>query len=113
MKREKLFLSILEVLNRWPELERSIFSQAHYGRQSVNAIASSHQLDVEEVNTILRRCNSRLCASLKGYRKSDGERPPFAEQETDCPAACKEDLNGTHGPALKLKSIRDILQAAV
>jgi hypothetical protein len=113
MKREKLFLSILDALNRWPDLERSIFSQAHYGRKSVKAIASSYQLDVAEVSTILRRCNRRLYASLKGFRKSDCESSPTAGQETACPAAPKQDLTGTHALALKLKNIHDILQAAV
>jgi hypothetical protein len=113
MKRENLFQSILDALNRWPELERSIFSQAHYNGQSVQAIARSLQLDVAEVSTILRRCDRRLYASLNSFRKSDCDRPPIIMAETSCPAACGEVLNGTHALAFRLKSIHDIPQTAV
>ena len=113
MKRENLFQLIFDALNRWPELERRIFFQAHYNGQSVKAIARSHQLDAEEVSAILRRCDRRLYASLNSFRKSDCERPPIVMAETACPAACGEDLNGTHALAFKLKSIQDISPAAV
>jgi hypothetical protein len=112
MKRENLFQSILVTLNRWPELERRIFSQAHYNGQPVKSIARSLQLDVEEVSTILRQCDRRLYASLKSFRKSDCERSPLITAETACPAAYGEDLNGTHDLAFKLKSIHDISQTA-
>jgi DNA-directed RNA polymerase specialized sigma24 family protein len=77
MKRENLFQSIFDALNRWPDLERKIFVQAHYDGQSVKAIARSLQLDVEEVSTILRRCDRRLYASLNSFRKSDCGKPPI------------------------------------
>ena len=113
MKRENLFQLIFDALNRWPEFERRIFSQAHYNGQSVKAIARSLQLDAEEVSTILRRCDCRLYASLNSFRKSDCERPPIVMAKTACPAACGQDLNGTHALAFELKSIHDIPQAAV
>jgi hypothetical protein len=113
MKRENLFQLIFDALNRWPELERRIFFQAHYNGQSVKAIARSHQLDAEEVSAILRRCDRRLYASLNSFRKSDCERPPIVMAETACPAACGQDLNRTHALAFKLKSIHDISQTAV
>jgi len=87
MKYENLFQSIFNALNRWPELERSIFFRAHYKGQSVKAIAHSLQLDVEEVSTILRGCDSRLYASLDSFRKNDCERLPIITAETACPAA--------------------------
>jgi hypothetical protein len=113
MKRENLFQLIFDALNRWPELERRIFFQAHYNGQSVKAIARSLQLDAEEVSAILRRCDRRLYASLNSFRKSDCERPPIVMAETTCPAACGQDLNRTHALAFKLKSIHDISQTAV
>ncbi len=113
MKRENLFQSIFNALNRWPELERCIFSRAHYDGQSVKAIAHSMQLDVGEVSTIIRRCDRRLYASLDSFRKSDCERLPVIMAETACPAVCVEDLNGTYALAFKLKSIHDISQTAV
>ena len=76
MKCENLFRSILDALNRWPDLERKIFVQAHYDGQSLKAIAHSLQLDVEEVGTILRRCDRRLYDSLSNLRHSHCEKPP-------------------------------------
>jgi hypothetical protein len=113
MKRENLFQSIFNALDRWPELERSIFSRAHYNGQSVKAIAHSLQLDVEEVSAILRRCDRRLYASLDSFRKSDCQSPPIIMAETACPAVCEEDCNETHALAFKPKSIHDISQTAV
>jgi len=113
MKREKLFQSIFNALDRWPELERSIFSRAHYDGQSVKAIASSLQLDVEEVRTILRRCDRRLYSSLDGFRKSDCEKLPVIMAEDAGSAACGESFDATRAPAFKLESMRDISQTAV
>jgi DNA-directed RNA polymerase specialized sigma subunit len=113
MKRENLAQSIFGVLNRWPELERCIFSRAHYNGQSVNDIAHILQLDVEEVRTILRHCDRRLYASLDTFRKSDCERLPIVMAEVACPAVRGEDFNGAYALAFKLKSIHDISQTAV
>jgi DNA-directed RNA polymerase specialized sigma subunit len=113
MKRQNLFQSIFNALNRWPELERSIFSRAHYHGQSVQAIAHSLQLDEEEVRTILRRCDRRLYSSLDGFRKSDCESLSIIMAEAARPAACGENFNGTHAIAFKVKSIQDISQTAV
>ena len=113
MKREKLFQSIFDALDRWPELERSIFSRAHYDGQSVKAIARSLQLDAEEVRTILRGCDRRLYSSLDSFRKSAGEKLPVSMAEAAGPAACGEDFNETRAPAFELKSIHAISQTAV
>jgi hypothetical protein len=113
MKPDNLFQSIFNTLNRWSELERGIFSRAHYNGQSVKAIANSLRLDVEEVSTILSRCDRRLYASLDSVRKSDCERLPIIVAETARAAACGEYFNGTHALALKVKSIRNISQTAV
>jgi DNA-directed RNA polymerase specialized sigma subunit len=113
MKHENLVQSIFSALNRWPELERCIFSWAHYNGQSIKDIAHFLQLDVEEVRTILRRCDLKLYASLDAFRKDDCERLPIILAEAACPAVCREDFNGAHALAFKLKSVHDISQTAV
>jgi DNA-directed RNA polymerase specialized sigma24 family protein len=72
-EREDLLREIHNAFLQWPELERRIFSQAHYYGQSPEAISRSVQLDVEEVSTILKQCQRRLYASLRSFRKSNGE----------------------------------------
>jgi DNA-directed RNA polymerase specialized sigma24 family protein len=63
-KRETLLQEIYNAFLQWPELERRIFSQAHYHGQSPEAISRSFQLDVEEVRATLKQCERRLYASL-------------------------------------------------
>jgi len=69
IKREDLIQEIFNVLRRWPELDRSIFAQAHYHGQSLEAISCSHRLALEEVIRILKRCDHRLHNSLREFRK--------------------------------------------
>ncbi len=69
-KRESLVQEIHKAFLQWPELERRIFSQAHYYGQSPESISRSLQLDLEEVNAILKQCERRLHASLSSFRKS-------------------------------------------
>jgi len=87
IKRENLFQEIFNVFRRWPELELRIFSHAHYHGQSLEAISRSLQLDIEEVNTILKQCDRRLYASLRNFRKSGSEKPSLIPAKTACPAA--------------------------
>ena len=75
MKREDLIQEIFNAIRQWPELERRVFAQAHYHGQSLEAISRSHRLDVEEVGMILKRCDCRLHASLREFRKSSCEKP--------------------------------------
>jgi len=66
MDRENLFQEIRSALLQWPELERGIFSQAHYGGKSLEEISRSVQLDVKDVSAILKACGRRLNASIRG-----------------------------------------------
>ena len=108
--RENLFKEISSVLRQWPELERKIFSQAHYRGQSLETISHSLQLDVEEVGAILKQCNRRLHASLRNFRKSSCEKPSRIPAETACPAACEQDLKVAHALGSKVNHILDISQ---
>jgi DNA-directed RNA polymerase specialized sigma24 family protein len=67
-EREHLFQEILDILRQWPELDRRVFFQAHYGGQSPEAISRSLPLDVKKVSAILQQCDSRLHASLGTLR---------------------------------------------
>ncbi len=73
--REDLFQGICNTLLKWPELERRVFSQAHYHGQSLETISRSLQLDVEEVSKILKECDLRLNTSIRNFRKDSREKP--------------------------------------
>ena len=75
IKREDLIQGIFNALRQWPELERRVFTQAHYHGQSLEAISHSHRLDVGEVSMILKRCDRRLHTFLREFRKSSCEKP--------------------------------------
>ncbi len=98
-KRENLFQEISNVLRQWPELERRIFSLAHFRGQSPEAISRSFQLDVEEVSGILKQCERRLHDSLRNFRKSGYAKPSAISAETACAVARGRDLNGAHALA--------------
>ena len=97
-KREALLQEIYNVFLQWPELERRIFSQAHYYGQSPDAISHSFQLDVEEVLTTLKQCERRLYASLRSFRKSNCDKPSLIPAAIAGLAACKQDF-GVHALA--------------
>jgi DNA-directed RNA polymerase specialized sigma24 family protein len=67
--RDDLLNEISRILLKWPELERRVFSQAHYYGQSPEAISSSLRLDEKRVRTILQQCDSRLHAALRDFRQ--------------------------------------------
>jgi DNA-directed RNA polymerase specialized sigma24 family protein len=67
--RDDLLSEISNVLLKWSELERIVFSQAHYRGQSLEAISRSLQLDEEKVRAILRQCDDHLYAALKDFRQ--------------------------------------------
>jgi len=75
IRRENLFLEILAVFRQWPDLERRIFSQAHYKGQSLETISHSLGLDAEEVRTILKRCDRQLHTALRNSYESSCEKP--------------------------------------
>jgi DNA-directed RNA polymerase specialized sigma24 family protein len=67
--RDDLLREISSILLKWPEIERKVFSQAHYHGQSPEAISCSLQLDEEMVRTILRQCDNHLHAALRDFRQ--------------------------------------------
>jgi DNA-directed RNA polymerase specialized sigma24 family protein len=69
INREDLFQEIRNTLFEWPELDRRVFSQAHYNGESLETISRSLQLNVEEVSTILKECDRRLNESIRNFRK--------------------------------------------
>jgi|WetSurMetagenome_2_1015567.scaffolds.fasta_scaffold38591_2 DNA-directed RNA polymerase specialized sigma24 family protein len=87
IERENLATEILNALYRWPELDRQIFSQAHYRGQSLETISRSVQLGVDEVRDILKRCDRRLHESLKAFRNSSCPQPFPVTREASRPAA--------------------------
>lgn len=91
-ERETLLQEINNAFFQWPELERGIFSQAHYHGKSLEAISRSLQLDVEEVSTILKRCQRRLYASLRNFRKGGGEAASLLPAGLVCNLECGSEL---------------------
>lgn len=75
VKHNDMLREIFGTLNQWSELERTVFSRAHYNGQSPEAISRSFKLDVNEVKAILRQCDRRLYDSLRKFRKSSCEKP--------------------------------------
>jgi DNA-directed RNA polymerase specialized sigma24 family protein len=69
LEREDLFREISHVLRDWPELDRRVFYQAHYQGQSPETISRLMQVDAQRVSAILRQCEDRLHAALKGFRR--------------------------------------------
>ena len=67
-KREDLFREISDILHKWPDLERSVFAQAHYYGQSPESISHMLEMDVEKVRSILRQCDRKLLTSLREFR---------------------------------------------
>ena len=75
--REDLFREISNVLEKWPELERRIFAQAHYQGLSPEIISDSLELDANEVGSILRKCDRELIDSLREFRQNNGSEGTF------------------------------------
>jgi DNA-directed RNA polymerase specialized sigma24 family protein len=67
--RDDLLREISSILLKWPELERRVFSQAHYYGQSPEVISRSLRLDEKRVRTILQQCDGRLHAALRDFRQ--------------------------------------------
>jgi len=94
--RDKLFEEISNALRQWTELERRIFSQAHYQGQSLEAISRSVQLDVREVRAILHQCDLRLHVSLRDCRESECRQLPIVHAGNGSPAGNEQDLEKAH-----------------
>ncbi|MBN2318471.1 MAG: sigma-70 family RNA polymerase sigma factor [Acidobacteria bacterium] len=86
-KREDLFREISNVLQKWPDLERRIFSQAHYQSRSPEIISDSLNLDVSEVRSILKRCDRELLDSLREFRGSNSTKTSFIPNTSASSAA--------------------------
>jgi hypothetical protein len=67
LNRDTLFQEILNIISQWPELERSIFCEAHYYGRTLQTIACSFHLDIREVHKILTECDRKLHASLGDF----------------------------------------------
>jgi hypothetical protein len=91
-KREALLQKIYYAILQWPELERRIFSQAHYYGQSPEAISRSLQLDAEEVRATLKQCERRLYTSLQSYRESSCDKPSPIPTGIECQSDYEQDF---------------------
>lgn len=100
MKRENLFQEISRTLSQWSEIDRKIFSKAHYEGQSVRSISHSLQLDAKKVKSILKQCELRLHASLRSFRRLSRDKASIVGAENPRLSACEKDLNKI--PALGL-----------
>jgi hypothetical protein len=107
-KREHLFQEISRAIRQWPELEREVFTQAHYHGQLPEAISRSLRLDIEEVSRILRQCDHRLQTSLRNFRKSGYEKPSLVPDDTTYRSARRQVFSETHALAPKMHQILDI-----
>lgn len=70
-ERELLSQAIVKTLDSWPQLNRQIFSEAHYAGKSPESISSSLGVSPERVRQILRESESRLQQALKSFREDD------------------------------------------
>jgi hypothetical protein len=94
-KREDLFREISDTICQWPELERKVFSLAHYRGQSLADIARSLKLNAEKVGVILKQCDRGLHDSLRNFLESKGEEASFDTNKEDVLSACVRDLKTT------------------
>ncbi len=92
IKREDLLREIFNALSHWSELERRVFARVHYQGQSLEAVARSASLTVEEVSLILTQCERRLYASLREFHQGGGRNPAIIPAKTAGSAARKPDL---------------------
>ena len=87
--RNMLSQTIVESLKSWPEFQRRIFIETHYGGRSVAEIAGALHLRPSEVVEILQQCERRLYRALKAFRdgttQEESEEPP---EPPDRVAAC-------------------------
>lgn len=66
--RELLSQAIVESLKSWPEVQRQIFVEIHYGGRSVEEVSRTLGLPRSEVNQILEHCERKLYQALKALR---------------------------------------------
>ncbi len=66
--RELLSQAIVESLKSWPEFQRRIFVEIHYGGRSVEEVSRTLGLSRIEVTQILEHCQRKLHRALKAFR---------------------------------------------
>jgi hypothetical protein len=98
-KRNDLFEEIFNTYRRWPELERKVFSLAHYQGQSSETISRALRVDVKEVGTILQQCERGLRNSLRDFFESGSEQASSIPEETEIAADCRQDMKAAHAAA--------------
>ena len=92
---DDLLRGIFNALGQWSELERDIFSRAHYRGQSLKSIAQSLGMDTPRVDAILKECDRRLYNSLSKYRRSGWGRGSRPRSETAAAAQNRQNLEDT------------------
>jgi len=107
-KREDLFREIFHAVRQWPELERKVFTLAHYHGQSLEDISRSLKLDFEEVDAILKQCERGLHRSLRNFVGNDFEDASRVTDPAEALLCCMQDLKTSHSFAPKANSIPGI-----
>jgi hypothetical protein len=107
-RREDLFSEIFQTVRQWPELERKVFTLAHYHGQSLEDISRSLKLDFEEVEAILKQCERGLHYSLRNFVGSAYEEASRASDPAEALLGCVQDLKTSHSFAPKANSLPGI-----
>ena len=92
---DDLLGGIFNALGQWSELERDIFTRAHYRGQSVKSIAQSMGMDKPRVVAILKECDRRLYNSLSKYRRSGWGKGSRPHSEAAAAALNRQNLEST------------------
>jgi DNA-directed RNA polymerase specialized sigma24 family protein len=77
ISRELLREAIMESLHSWPEVQRRIFIDIHYGGKSIAEVAGRMNVPQEEILSILDRCARKLQHALKAWRRPPQECRPL------------------------------------
>ncbi len=78
-KHDELFRGITDILGQWPDLDRKVFTRAHYRGESIAAISRSLRVDARQVRGILEKCEQDLHASLRMFRGNAAARAAAEE----------------------------------
>lgn len=104
-RREDLFRQISDILNEWPDLERQVFSLAHYHGQSPDDISRSLKLNGDVVMAILRRCECGLHDSLRNFFGNTDGKSSLVQDEKCSLLDSAQDFNAVL--ASRLSSVRE------
>jgi DNA-directed RNA polymerase specialized sigma24 family protein len=77
ISRELLREAIMESLHSWPEVQRRIFIDIHYGGKSIADVAGRMNIPQEEIRSILDRCARKLQYALKAWCRMPQEDLPL------------------------------------